>query len=99
MWAVNGPGFDMVCGGVEVQGVVREFTSSPRIGRYSKVTCRVVLSPKSRTSPCRVSCWPDDSAIEPVVCTCGGVKADSALVIFSTAGLGQWKLSCRRWVC
>jgi hypothetical protein len=76
MWVLIRPGLVTVWVGVAVHGVVREFTSSPRMGRYSNPICRVARSPMSSTSPCRVS--PDDSATEPVVCTWGGVKEGSA---------------------
>src|SRR5271163_549673 len=99
IWAEKGPGLVMVWAGVAVQGAERELTSSPRIGRYSKPTWSDELSPISSTSPRSISCWPEESATDPVVCTCGGVNAGSALVIFSTAGFGQRKLSCSRWVC
>src|SRR5271155_4664352 len=94
IWAEKGPSFEMVWAAVAVQAAERELTSSPRIGRYSNPTCNDGLSPISSTSPRSVSCWPDDSATDPVVCTCGGVNAGSALVIFNTAGFGQRKLSC-----
>src|SRR5580692_8309100 len=87
IWAVNVPGFVMVWGGLAVQAEERELTSSPKIGRYSKPTWSDELSPISSTSPCNVSA--DDSATDPVVCTCGGVSAGSAFVIFSTTGFGQ----------
>src|ERR1700733_5722221 len=99
IWVVKGPGLEMVCTGVAVQPAERELTSSPTIGRYSNPTCKEELSPISSTSPRNVCRRLDDSATEPVVCTWGGVSAGSALVIFSTAGFGQRKLSCRRWVC
>jgi hypothetical protein len=89
--AVKGPVFERVVVWVAVQDEVREFMSSPRTGRYSKVASREELSPMSSSLPSRVATEPVRVALR--VSTWGGAKAGSTLVSLITAGLGQRKLS------